>query len=51
MKALTQPDVREKLAAQGAEGVANTPEEFRAYVKSEIEKWAKVIRASGMPIE
>ena len=51
VKALTQPDVREKLAAQGAEGVANTPEEFRAYVKSEIEKWGKVIRASGMPIE
>jgi tripartite-type tricarboxylate transporter receptor subunit TctC len=51
VKALALPDVREKLAAQGAEGVANTPEEFRAYVRSEIDKWAKVIRASGMAIE
>ena len=51
VKALALPDVREKLAAQGAEGVGNRPEEFRAYVKIEIEKWAKVIRASGMPIE
>ncbi len=51
VKALALPDVREKLAAQGAEGVGNTPDEFRAYVRSEIDKWAKVIRASGMAIE
>ena len=43
--------MRDKLAAQGAESVGNTPEEFRAYVRTEIDKWARVIRASGMPIE
>ncbi len=51
VKVLALPEVREKLAAQGAEAVGSTPEEFRAYVRAEIDKWARVIRASGMPIE
>ena len=51
VKALALPDVREKFAAQGAEAVANSPEEFRAYIRAEIDKWGKVIRASGIPIE
>ena len=51
VRVLSLPDVRDKLAAQGAESVGNTPEEFRNYVRAEIDKWAKVIRASGMPIE
>jgi tripartite-type tricarboxylate transporter receptor subunit TctC len=51
VKVLALPEVRDKLAAQGAESVGNTSEEFRAYVRAEIDKWARVIRASGMPIE
>ena len=51
IKALALPDVREKFAAQGAEAVASTPEEFRTYIRAEIDKWGKVIRASGIPIE
>jgi tripartite-type tricarboxylate transporter receptor subunit TctC len=51
VKALAAPDFRDMLLAQGAEPVGSTPEEFRAYVAAEIEKWARVIRASGMPIE
>jgi tripartite-type tricarboxylate transporter receptor subunit TctC len=51
VKALALPDVREKLAAQGAEAVGNTPEEFRAYIKSEIDKWGRVIRESGAKVE
>ena len=51
IKALALPEVREKFAAQGAEAVASSPEEFRAYIRAEIEKWGKVIRASGIPIE
>ena len=50
-KALALPDVREKFAAQGAEAIGNTPEEFRAYIRAEIDKWGKVIRAAGIPIE
>ena len=47
MKALAQPDVRDKLLGQGLDPVGGTPEQFAAYIKSEIAKWAKVVRASG----
>ena len=46
-KALAMMDVREKFTAQGAEAVGSTPEEFRAYIRAEIDKWGRVIRASG----
>jgi len=52
MAKLTQhPDIREKLAAQGAESVSMTPEQTAAHVKSEIAKWGKVVRASGAKVE
>jgi tripartite-type tricarboxylate transporter receptor subunit TctC len=51
VKALAAPDVREKLLAQGAEPVGSTPEEFRAYIRAEIEKWGRVIRASGARVD
>ena len=51
MKALAAPDVREKLLAQGAEPVGSTPEEFRAYIRAEIDKWGRVIRASGARVD
>jgi tripartite-type tricarboxylate transporter receptor subunit TctC len=44
---LHQPDVVERLSAQGAEPVGSTPEEFAAYIRSETVKWAKVVRESG----
>ncbi len=46
-RALRMPDVRERLLVQGMEPVSNTPEEFAAYIKTEIAKWAKVVKASG----
>lgn len=51
VKALATPDLREKLNAQGAEAVGSTPEEFRAYIRAEIEKWGKVVRASGAGVD
>jgi tripartite-type tricarboxylate transporter receptor subunit TctC len=51
VKALAQPDMKERLATLGAEGVGNTPEEFRAFVKAEIAKWAKVVKAAGLKVE
>jgi tripartite-type tricarboxylate transporter receptor subunit TctC len=44
---LKLPDVKERYAALGAEPVGNTPEEFAAYCKSELLKWAKVVKDSG----
>lgn len=46
-KAIHGKDVREKLAADAAEPVGNSPEEFGAFIKKEIARWAPVVRASG----
>jgi tripartite-type tricarboxylate transporter receptor subunit TctC len=51
VKALAQPDMKERLATLGAEGVGNTPEEFRAFVKAEIAKWARVVKEAGLKVE
>ena len=45
------PQVRDHLLAEGAEPVGNTPEQFGAFIKSEIDKWGKVIRAAGIRAE
>ena len=42
------PDVRERLTALGFEPIASTPNEFADRIKSEIGKWAEVIRAAGI---
>jgi len=41
------PDVAAKLEGLGFEIVASTPEQFGAYIRSEIKKWERVVRASG----
>ena len=47
-KALQQREVRDKLSTDGAEAVGSTPEQFSAYIKSETDKWAKVVKAAGI---
>ena len=49
--ALRDPAVNERLASEGAEPVGNTPEQFGTFIRSEIELWGKVIRATGMKAE
>jgi tripartite-type tricarboxylate transporter receptor subunit TctC len=46
-KVLKLPDVNTTLTRQGAEVLGGTPQEFAAYIRSEIPKWAKVVKASG----
>lgn len=46
-KVLQDPPTRQKLAAQGMDVLDSTPSEFAAYIRSEIELWRKVVRASG----
>lgn len=48
VKALHMPDVKQLLLNQGLEVRTSTPQEFAAYIKSEYEKWAKVIKAAGI---
>jgi tripartite-type tricarboxylate transporter receptor subunit TctC len=51
VEALNDPAVRKSLTDLGVEVGASTPQEFSAYIKSEIPKWAAVIKASGAQIE
>ena len=51
VKALATPEMRERLAAQGADPVGNSPEQFAAFIKSEIDKWAKIVKASGARVD
>ena len=51
IKALNRPDVKERFAATDLEPVGAGPEQFGAHIRSEIDKWAKVVKATGMKVE
>ncbi len=51
VKTLNMPDVRERLLSQSSEPVGNSPKEFGAFVKSESEKWAVVIKRGGIKMD
>ena len=50
-KALTHPDIRSRLAAQGADILGGTPAEYAAYLRSEMPRWAKAVKDSGAKAE
>ena len=47
VKALTTAEMKERLAGQGAMVVTGTPEQFAAYIKSEIANWGRIVTVSG----
>jgi tripartite-type tricarboxylate transporter receptor subunit TctC len=49
--ALRNPEVKKRFAGTDLETVGSTPEQFGAHIRSEVAKWAKVIKDSGMQIE
>jgi len=51
VKALKLPDLQQRLASEGCDAVGSTPEQLAAYIKSEMARWAKVVKASGMQAE
>lgn len=51
VKALDSSDVRERYAGMGVDAAGSTPEQAGAYLKSETEKYAKVVKAIGLRIE
>jgi len=48
---LKQPEVRERIVADGSEPVGNTPEEFRRFMRADLDKWAKLVRESGAKLD
>jgi tripartite-type tricarboxylate transporter receptor subunit TctC len=49
--ALNTPDIKEVLFRQGLDAAPESPEAFGAYIKSELAKWAKVVKAAGLKAE
>jgi len=50
VKALAAPEMREKLAQTGVNAETSTPEQLGKHLQAEVAKWAKVIKAAGIPI-
>jgi tripartite-type tricarboxylate transporter receptor subunit TctC len=50
-EAMRDPQVKEKLASQGAELIGDSPEHFHDFIGTEIARWAKVIKEAGLPTE
>ncbi|MGY8558967.1 tripartite tricarboxylate transporter substrate binding protein [Paracidovorax citrulli] len=51
VKVLAQPDIRKKLAEQGAEASGETPAQFADFIQKESVKWGKVVRESGASVD
>jgi tripartite-type tricarboxylate transporter receptor subunit TctC len=50
-RALTAPEVRDKLQAQGAEPMPGTPEAFASFMQEEMAKWAPVVKQAGVKLD
>ena len=51
VKALQSPDVRQKLALQGAEPLGSTPEAYGEYIQKELNRWENVVKQTGVTLE
>ncbi len=49
--ALARPDMKERMAANGTDIIGSSPAEFAAFIKSDIVKWAKVVKNSGARVD
>lgn len=48
---IQKPDLQERFRQVGGEAIGGTPEEFRTFIRREIDKWGKVIRESGIRLD
>lgn len=51
VKAIHSQELRDRFAAVGAEAVGTSPTEFAAFIRAELKKWEKVVRATGVKVE
>jgi tripartite-type tricarboxylate transporter receptor subunit TctC len=50
-KALQDPEVKKKLASQGADVLGGTPEQFASLIHNDIARWGKVVKESGAKVD
>ena len=50
VRILALPDVKQRMAELGADVVANSPQEFTALIKTEVTRWAKVIKDANIKV-
>ena len=48
VEALARPELAERLSSEGAEPATNSPEQFAAFIKADVEKWAKIAEVAGV---
>jgi tripartite-type tricarboxylate transporter receptor subunit TctC len=51
VRAMNTPDIKEKVTALGNYVIADTPEQFAAYIRSDYEKWGKVVKAANIKVD
>ena len=51
IKILNQPDVKSRIESDGSEPVGSSPEEFRRFMRADMDKWAKLVKESGAKLE
>ena len=51
LRVLSQPDVRERIIADGSEPVGNSPREFRDFMNADLAKWARLVKESGAKLD
>src|SRR6267142_6094692 len=51
VKILSQPEVRERIVADGSEPIGSTPEDFRQFMLADLAKWAKLVKQSGAKLD
>jgi tripartite-type tricarboxylate transporter receptor subunit TctC len=51
VKVVRSPEIQAQFAALGADAVGNSPEEFAAFVRRDLEKYARVVRISGARVD
>ena len=51
IRIVNSPELKERLKAEGSDPVGNTPEQYAAFLRAEVAKWAKVIKFAGVKAE
>jgi tripartite-type tricarboxylate transporter receptor subunit TctC len=51
IRILNQPDVKSRIESDGSEPVGSSPEEFRRFMRADMDKWAKLVKESGAKLD